>query len=157
MTSISPAADSATEARAATLLLLALAGAHASEGPPLPDGIANASYSGTEYGTVTLTDGVWEGEPWVEGGASRPRVGLAPDFLRRGDVDGDGADEALVIVWQSSGGSGTFNYIALLDQVDGAWRNTATTALGDRVRVQPGCPKPGSRVVLGDHSSSSGR
>jgi hypothetical protein len=121
--------------RAATLLLLALAGAHASEGPPLPDGIANASYSGTEYGTVTLTDGVWEGEPWVEGGASRPRVGLAPDFLRRGDVDGDGADEALVIVWQSSGGSGTFNYIALLDQVDGAWRNTATTALGDRVRV----------------------
>ena len=48
---------------------------------------------------------------------------------------GDGADEALVIVWQSSGGSGTFNYIALLDRVDGAWRNTATTALGDRVRV----------------------
>ena len=55
--------------RAATLLLFALAGAHAGEGPPLPDGIADASYSGTEYGTVTLTDGVWEGEPWVEGGA----------------------------------------------------------------------------------------
>ena len=55
--------------RAATLLLFALAGAHAGEGPPLPDGIANASYSGTEYGTVTLTDGVWEGEAWVEGGA----------------------------------------------------------------------------------------
>jgi hypothetical protein len=121
--------------RAAILLLLAVNGACADDGPQLPDGIANTTVTGTEYGSVTLSDGVWEGEPWVEGGASRPRVGLARDFLRYGDVDGDGADEALVIVWQSSGGSGTFNYIALIDEVDGAWRNIATTALGDRVKV----------------------
>ena len=121
--------------RAAVLLLVAAIGARADDGPSLPDGIANTTINGTDYGAVTLSDGTWEGEPWAEGGASRPRVGLTRDFLRRGDTDGDGADEALVIVWQSSGGSGTFNYIALLDEVDGAWRNTATTALGDRVRV----------------------
>ena len=117
--------------------LIALTGcvAQADDAAVLPGEIANATFTGTEYGAVTLTDGVWEGEPWVAGGAARPRVGLARDFLRRGDIDGDGADEALVILWQSSGGSGTFNYIALVDEVDGAWRNTATTALGDRVRV----------------------
>ena len=121
--------------RVAALLLFAVAGARAGDGTSLPDGIANMTVNGTEYDNVTLSAGVWEGEPWVAGGASRPRVGLARDFLRYGDVDGDGDDEALVIVWQSSGGSGTFNYIALVDEVDGAWRNTATTALGDRVKV----------------------
>ncbi|MEJ2385638.1 MAG: hypothetical protein P8Y54_14860 [Xanthomonadales bacterium] len=110
-------------------------GAHAGDPAEIPAGIANASYAGTAYGVVTLTDGVWEGAPWVEGGAARPRVGLARDFIRYGDVDGDGDDEALVIVWQSSGGSGTFNYVALVDRSDGDWRNVATTALGDRVKV----------------------
>ena len=123
----------------AAILLSALAcaasPARASDDSALPDGIANATFSGTEYGAVTLSNGAWEGEPWVAGGAARPRVGLARDFIRYGDVDADGDDEALVIVWESSGGSGTFNYVALVDHGDGGWRNTATTALGDRVKV----------------------
>lgn len=104
----------------------------------LPPEIANATIDGTEYGSVTLQDGSWKGEPWVEGGASRPRVGLASDFILRGDIDGDGNDEALVLVWQSSGGSGTFNYIALMDQSDDGLLNTATAPLGDRVKVLGG-------------------
>jgi hypothetical protein len=133
--------------RAAALLALFGTVAWAGGESVLPDDIANATFGGTEYGAVTLTDGVWEGEPWVEGGASRPRVGLARDFLRHGDVDGDGEDEALVLVWQSSGGSGTFNYLALVDEVDGAWRNTATTALGDRVKVTDAALGPDGVVV----------
>ncbi len=133
--------------RLAVLALLATAVAHAGETAPWPDGIANATVAGTEYGDVTLNAGVWEGAPWVEGGHSRPRVGLARDFLRYGDVDGDGEDEALLIVWQSSGGSGTFNYLALFDRTDGAWRNSATTALGDRVKVTDGALGPDGIAV----------
>lgn len=134
----------ARRAAALALLLASATGpALAEQESLIPAEIANAIFHGTEYGEVTLADGVWEGEPWVEGGASRPRVGLARDFLVRGDVDGDGADEALVVVWQSSGGSGTFNYVALVDELEGAWRNTATIALGDRVKVTGATMAPG--------------
>ena len=128
-------------------LTAVLAPAHAAGPVNLPPEIANATIHGTEYGPVTLQDGTWEGEPWVEGGAARPRVGLARDFLRAGDVDGDGTDEAVVIVWQSSGGSGTFNYVALMDPESGDMRNSAITALGDRVKVLDGRVAPG-RVEL---------
>jgi hypothetical protein len=124
-------------------LLTCSAAGHAADSAALLDAAAGITIHGTEYGPVTLSEGVWEGEPWVEGGASRPRVGLASDFLRRGDVDSDGQDELLVVVWQSSGGSGTYNYIALLDENGGTLRNTATTALGDRVKVMEGAVSPG--------------
>lgn len=118
--------------------LLLSAAVFASGSLVLPPELANATIKGTEYGPVTLHDGSWEGEPWVEGGASRPRVGLASDFILHGDIDGDGIDEAVVLVWQSSGGSGTFNYIALMDKGENGPHNTATTPLGDRVKVLGG-------------------
>lgn len=102
------------------------------------DALANASYQGIEDEAVQLSDGLWEGAPYVEHGAARPRVGLAMDFLVLGDVDGDGEDEALVLIWQSSGGSGTFNYIALVEIGDSTAVNFATTELGDRVRAVSG-------------------
>ena len=108
---------------------------------------ATITIHGTEYGPVQLRDGTWEGEPYVEGGASRPRVGLAKDFMLSGDVDGDGQDESLYVVWQSSGGSGTFNYAALVDSSGDSVENTATVALGDRVRVLGGSMGPG-RIEL---------
>jgi len=139
-----PRTRPASRAVALSLFLALASGpALAEQESVIPAEIANATFHGTEYGEVTLVDGVWEGEPWVEGGAARPRVGLARDFLVRGDVDVDGADEALVVVWQSSGGSGTFNYVALVDAFEGAWRNTATTALGDRVKVTGATIAPG--------------
>ena len=112
------------------------------------DALANASYQGIEDEAVQLSDGLWEGAPYVEHGAARPRVGLAKDFLVLGDVDDDGKDEALVLIWQSSGGSGTFNYIALVDIGDGNAVNFATTALGDRVRAERGSFENG--VILVD-------
>ena len=38
--------------------------------------LENATYTGIEDEPVTLLSGQWEGTPYVEGGASRPRVGL---------------------------------------------------------------------------------
>lgn len=85
--------------------------------------------------TVTLRDGVWEGEPYVVGGASRPRVVLAEPFHVMGDLDDDGHDETVVLLSFSGGGSGEFVYFAVLDAKEGRVHNTATTPLGDRVKV----------------------
>jgi len=97
---------------------------------------ANATYNGIEYEPVQLMDGRWEGEPYAEGGASRPSVGLVEDFVLTGDLDGDGDDESVVLLWQSSGGSGTFDYLAVMRENDGEVLNLGTAPLGDRVQIR---------------------
>ena len=97
---------------------------------------ANATYHGIEDSPVQLSDGRWEGKPYVEGGASRPSVGLVENFVLTGDLDGDGSDESIVLLWQSSGGSGTFDHLAVMAEVGGELRNIATAPLGDRVQVR---------------------
>ena len=107
-------------------------------GPPTLAELKNATYAGFEApaSPVTLKDGLWEGEPLQPGGTSRPRVSLGGDFHLLGDLDGDGAEEAVVVLVQISGGSGTFDYLAVVKRQDHGLENVATTALGDR--VQPG-------------------
>jgi hypothetical protein len=84
-------------------------------GPPTLAELKNATYSGFEEpaSPVTLKDGLWEGEPLQPGGTSRPRVSLGGDFHLLGDLGGDGAEEA-VVVRAGSGGSGTFDYLAVV-------------------------------------------
>ncbi len=55
---------------------------------------------------VELVDGAWEGPPYVEGGASRPALNLLDLDPLSGDLDGDGLQEAVSIVSQTSGGTG---------------------------------------------------
>jgi len=97
-----------------------------------------ATYIGLEEaeGPVTLVDGAWEGPPYAPGGASRPRISLVRDFRVTGDLDGDGAEEALVLLSASSGGSGSFVYLAVTGRDGGEVRNRATQPLGDRVQVR---------------------
>lgn len=105
---------------------------------PTLDELGNASFSGIYDQPVQLVDGRYEGEPFVEGGASRPAAGLAPDFRLTGDLDGDGTEEAVVVLWESSGGSGTFNYVAVAGRRGGTAVNLGTAELGDRVQVRAG-------------------
>ncbi len=116
------------------------AGQAAFAGENVVDGtlLANATYQGIEEEPVRLQEGSWEGEPYVEGGASRPSVGLAEGFELKGDLDGDGIPESLVLLWQSSGGSGTFGYIAVMAERDGVLTNIATAPVGDRVQIRGG-------------------
>jgi heat shock protein HslJ len=107
-------------------------------GAPTLEELKNATYTGLEGLTdpVTITDGRWEGEPYEPGAASRPSVVLAPGFRLAGDLDGDGADEAVVVLAHGSGGSGTFNSLAVVKRTPGGLRNVATTALDDRVGIR---------------------
>ncbi len=85
---------------------------------------------------VTLVDGRWEGEPVVEDGVSRPAVYLARNFRLTGDLDADGSDEAVVLLGESSGGTGEYIHLAIVEGVDGRLSNTATVLVGDRVQIR---------------------
>jgi heat shock protein HslJ len=100
-----------------------------------PVDLMNATYQGIYAEPVTLTDGSYEGEPFVEGGASRPTVTFIETPITYGDVTGDGQAEAVVLLAENSGGSGTFVYLALVVNQDGQPVNVATTLLGDRAQV----------------------
>lgn len=110
---------------------------------------AAATYFGLfDSGAITLADGHWQGKPFVAGGSSAPRAGLVEHFLLRGDLDDDGMDEAVVLLWTSSGGSGTFDYLAVLDrEADGSVVNRSTISLGDRVKLREGTVPDGLIVV----------
>lgn len=125
----------------------------AASAEPLPaptwQDAASARYSGLfEAETITLVDGSWEGAPYEEGGASAPRAGLVEDFALFADLDDDGADETTVLLWTSGGGSGTFDYLAVLDRNEhGAVAVSDVAPLGDRVMLRKAFADSGWLVV----------
>ena len=108
------------------------------DSPPSLDELASATFIGVQDSPVELVDGKWEGEPFVEGGASVPAVGLVQEFALHGDVTGDDHEETVVLLWTSSGGSGTFEYLAVAGRTGDALTNLGTAELGDRVQVRRG-------------------
>ncbi len=99
--------------------------------------LKNATYMGIqEKDPVTLTDGIWVGEPSQEGGSSRPSVFFVRDFLLEGDIDGNGTDEAAVLLAASSGGTGVNIYLAAVRITDDKLDNLDTKLVGDRVQIR---------------------
>lgn len=106
---------------------------------PVIEIASQASYKGIyDNQTIALKKGHWQGKAFVSGSVTYPRVGLIKDFYFTGDVNQDGQKELLVFLWESSGGSGTRIYMAILDRHDKQWINIATTLVGDRVELQMG-------------------
>ncbi len=97
--------------------------------------LKNASYQGIYDEAVQLTDGTYEGEPFVEGGASRPTVTFIGSSAF-GDLNGDGVDDAATVLAESSGGSGTFMYLAAVVNDKGTPDNVSTISLGDRAQIK---------------------
>jgi uncharacterized membrane protein len=89
---------------------------------------------------VRLTNGRFTGTPFVPGGASRPEVRLLPQPRWQIDLDGDDDPETIVLLHESSGGSGSFIYLAAtaFSAAASASRSAPVDAflLGDRVAVK---------------------
>ncbi|MEZ4707572.1 MAG: META domain-containing protein [Caldilineaceae bacterium] len=98
--------------------------------------LMNATYSGIYDDPVALTDGNYEGEPYVAGGASRPMVRYIPGAERYGDLDGDGVDDAVVFLVESGGGSGSFVYVAAQLNQDGQPVDAGAIMVEDRTQVR---------------------
>lgn len=108
-------------------------GAHT---PPSLQELKQASYRGILPSPIRLTNGDYEGAPYDEGGAARPTVQLIEDVYLNGDLDGDGHEEAAVLLVEQASGSGTRLYLAIAGRdADGAATNLATILIGDRVQI----------------------
>jgi len=115
--------------------LVFVAGCGSQVAPLTEESLKNAEYQGIYEEAIKLTDGKYEGEPFVEGAASRPTVVFIEPYAF-GALDDDGVDDAAVLLVENSGGSGSFVYLAAVLNRDGKPDNTATTLLGDRVQVE---------------------
>lgn len=118
-------------------------------GAPTLDELRNLTYTGlgNDPRTVTLKDGRWEGAPYVEGVASRPRVDAVDNLRLVGDLDADGSDEAVTLLAQHGGGTGEYLYLSVVDRIDRGPVNTATTRVGDRVQVRRATIDSGTIVL----------
>ncbi|MEA3278182.1 MAG: META domain-containing protein [Pseudomonadota bacterium] len=115
---------------------------------PTPEELAHATYTGIEdQGPVTLRAGKWEGPPLIEGGASVPALWLSEGFHLTGDLDQDGADEAVVHLTYSSGGTGNFGYLAVMDREGADIVQRAIGLVGDRVQIRAARIDGGSVVL----------
>lgn len=106
------------------------------EAAPSVAQLKSATFSGVFDHPVTLKEGVYEGRPVVEGGASRPRVVLWDHPIAFGDLDGAPGEEAAVLLSESSGGSGERVYVASVGVRGGELANLGTTLVGDRVKIR---------------------
>ncbi len=106
--------------------------------PPTPtvDQLRAATVSGVFEAPVTLSGGVYEGEPAEPGAASRPRLQLWESTVHFGDIDGAEGSEAVAMLSSSGGGSGEFVHVAVFGVRDGALANLGTAAVGDRTKLQ---------------------
>jgi LysM repeat protein len=109
--------------------------------------LRNATYQGIYAEPVQLTDGKYEGKPFVEGGASRPTVTFVDPFHALGDLNGDGLEDAAVVLAENSGGSGVFLYLAAVVDQNGTPANVATQLLGDRVEIKSVAVDGGEIVI----------
>lgn len=107
-------------------------------GAPSWEELSSATYAGIVDQPITLTNGQWQGEPYVEDGASRPSVGLIDHGLLVGDLDGDGTNETAALLWETSGGSGNRLYLAAMARRNGNVKNVGTVLVGDRVQIRTG-------------------
>ena len=98
--------------------------------------LANMSYLSewSESGVVQLVNGEYRA-PVAEGSATELVVMLT-NYAAFGDLDGDGQEEALVVLVTNHGGSGTFFDLAVVRKQGESLTNLATTLLGDRVQIK---------------------
>jgi len=110
-------------------------------------GLPNAEFpvDGLSTPAARLKDGVFE-EPAAPGSASKNRVELRSERAL-GDLDGDGDEDAAVILLVSRGGSGTFVYLASVINEKDVPKASAAFLLGDRVTVTDMSIKAGTLSV----------
>lgn len=106
--------------------------------------LKNARYELPDLKTVQLVDGKFESK-YGEGASQVNRGELTRMAL--GDLNGDGAQDGVVILSVNTGGSGVFVYMLVVVNQNGAPQQVAVELLGDRVNVQNLVVKEGQIVL----------
>lgn len=103
----------------------------------------NASYK-IEGVDVFLKDGISR-VPLAESSATTTTVYFGNEAT--GDLNADGKDDVAFILTQSTGGSGTFYYLAVALRTDTGYKGTNAIFLGDRIAPQTTEVKDGEIVT----------
>lgn len=111
------------------------------------EALRNATYSGIYDEPITLTDGLYEGELFVEGDPARPTVETIDGAELFGDLNGDGVDDAVVFLLERGGGTGAFTYVAAQLNEDGKPVDAGAVRIEDRIGVRSAAIEDG-QVVL---------
>jgi hypothetical protein len=85
-------------------------------------------------GTIELHNGIYK-EKIIPDSSTELVVTLS-DKMAFGDLNGDGEEDAAVVLVTDPGGSGTFLYLAAVINQKGSPYNVASQLLGDRVKVK---------------------
>lgn len=95
--------------------------------------------------SFVLVDGSAENEI-AAGSATKNKLSVfgEPSY---GDIDGDGDDDAVLLLVNEPGGSGTFYYAAIAVNTDGTYKATDAILLGDRIAPQTFAIEGGKAVV----------
>lgn len=76
------------------------------------EALRNATYSGIYDESITLTDGLHEGEPYAADNPARPTVEYIDGAELFDDLDGDDDDDAVVFLLKRGGGTANIVFIA---------------------------------------------
>lgn len=104
--------------------------------PPTLDELKNTLITGIDTTPTKLVNGVFEGPPYVPGGASRQRIELLDSRPVTGDLNGDGTYETIVFLSEDNGGTGACLYMAVMGRAKDKIVTIATVRLGDRLGVR---------------------
>jgi hypothetical protein len=100
--------------------------------PPLAlNALRNTEYSSefADGNKIKLTDGKYQND------AAHLLITFAP-LNASGDLNGDGVDDAAVILASNTGGSGVFYHLAAVINRNGTPQHVASVLLGDRVKIE---------------------
>jgi len=104
-------------------------------------------------GKIKLSDGIYQ-ERVVPDSTAELVIKLS-DRIAFGDLNGDGVEDAAVILVSNPGGSGTFYDLAAVINSRGKAKHVASAFLGDRVKVEGLRVRSGKIVVkMVTHRSS---
>jgi hypothetical protein len=105
--------------------------------PPLTlAALSNAEYHSADWGTFRLADGLFERAPQNPGESSSAYTTRLLEPAAFGDLNSDGAPDAVVGLSTQNGGTGHFVELAAVLNHAGQPENVATRSLGDRVVIR---------------------
>lgn len=100
------------------------------------DELKNGEYLSefTAGGKVKLNDGVYKEKNAPD--SSTELIVTLSNKMAFGDLNGDGEEDAAVVLITDPGGSGTFHFLAVVINQNGSPDNVASQLLGDRVKIK---------------------
>ncbi len=108
---------------------------------PTIEEIRGATCAGILDQPIQFADGRWEGEPGM-------MVALEEGLYLAGDLRGDGGRQAAVLLHETTGGSGGFEHLAVMEIAGKGVLCLAAARIGDRIQIRSAA-LDGKRIRLG--------